>query len=574
MYSNNGTPEGFVTANTGSLCIDTSTGSLYVKTGGLSNTNWSATSGSGSGSGYESASLTSGVIVTMDSNNFQFNQNGAGRLQIYNSTSSTSLIEMKDNGNAFGIYSYSGDPNGIIIGVGTGSLCIDTSTGGLYIYNGSWSSLAGGGGGSGYSSASLSTNVTVTMGSNDFKFNQNGTGKFQIYNSTSEASLIEMNDGSNTFGIYSYNGDPSMGAFGTVGTGSLCIDTSTGGLYIYNGAWSSLSGGGGSGYSSASLATNVNVTMGSNDFKFNQNGTGKFQIYNSTSEASLIEMNDGSNTFGIYSYSGDPSMGVFGIVGRGSLCIDTSTGGLYIYNGAEWSSLAGGGGGSGYSSASLSTNVFVTMGSNNFQFNQTGTGKFQLNTAAHGKSFVEMSDGSNTFGLYSYSGDPNMGPVIAGRGSLCVDTMSGFLFISDGTAWTQFADVSSMRYKKDVTDYKDKNDSNFDLIRPRSFKWKDRADQFLQIGMIAEELQEIYPEFIQYSDPEHKTIRSIFYQHMIVLVIEKVQMLRAQREMDLARISELEERQAFDSLKIKELSEQLQSQEARLRHLEQLLESR
>ncbi len=55
IYNNAGSPEGVVTANIGSLCIDTTNGALYIKETDSSNTSWNPVGGS------------SGILVKSDS---------------------------------------------------------------------------------------------------------------------------------------------------------------------------------------------------------------------------------------------------------------------------------------------------------------------------------------------------------------------------------------------------------------------------------------------------------------------------------------------------------------------------
>ena len=93
-------------------------------------------------------------------------------------------------------------------------------------------------------------------------------------------------------------------------------------------------------------------------------------------------------------------------------------------------------------------------------------------------------------------------------------------------------DTSSRRFKKNIQTYiPDEKKDNFEKLRPVSFNAKDgygktsEPDPTTYVGLIAEEVHEIYPEFVVY-ESDGKTPKALFYDKMVSLLIYEMQKLR------------------------------------------------
>lgn len=101
-----------------------------------------------------------------------------------------------------------------------------------------------------------------------------------------------------------------------------------------------------------------------------------------------------------------------------------------------------------------------------------------------------------------------------------------------------YEDSSSIRFKRDIRNYVDPEDERFDKIQTVWYRPKEGYglmpnDKTQFAGFIAEELHELYPEYVVYEDKEKTTPRGVDYAHLVVLLIEKMKKLRAmEKEQD------------------------------------------
>ncbi len=79
---------------------------------------------------------------------------------------------------------------------------------------------------------------------------------------------------------------------------------------------------------------------------------------------------------------------------------------------------------------------------------------------------------------------------------------------------------SSARYKKDITDLDSQHDQMLKL-RPVSFHYKNDAQHHKQFGLIAEEVNEVYPEIVVRD--EAGEIYSVNYMALIPLLLKQIQ---------------------------------------------------
>jgi hypothetical protein len=102
-----------------------------------------------------------------------------------------------------------------------------------------------------------------------------------------------------------------------------------------------------------------------------------------------------------------------------------------------------------------------------------------------------------------------------------ISPLSGGTVTIDGS----LTETSALRYKENVQDLEDT--SKVMQLRPVTFDWK--KDQKHDIGLIAEEVAELYPELVE----TNGGITGIKYTKLTALLIKTVQDLNA-------RIEELE----------------------------------
>jgi trimeric autotransporter adhesin len=82
--------------------------------------------------------------------------------------------------------------------------------------------------------------------------------------------------------------------------------------------------------------------------------------------------------------------------------------------------------------------------------------------------------------------------------------------------------TSSIRFKKDVTDIGDVSNKLYQL-RPVSFKYINDEDENDQYGLIAEEVEYVFPELVAYKDKQPETVK---YHLLTGLMLNEIQKLR------------------------------------------------
>lgn len=93
---------------------------------------------------------------------------------------------------------------------------------------------------------------------------------------------------------------------------------------------------------------------------------------------------------------------------------------------------------------------------------------------------------------------------------------------------------SSLRYKENVNNLTADKDKVF-ALRPVSFKWKDRDEN--GVGLIAEEVQQIFPEMVFYNDG---LVEGVNYDQLSVYLLDVVRNMDSDIKSLSARIGELE----------------------------------
>ena len=118
---------------------------------------------------------------------------------------------------------------------------------------------------------------------------------------------------------------------------------------------------------------------------------------------------------------------------------------------------------------------------------------------------------------------------------------------SSGNLTTQNVYANSdQRLKKDIEDIKFDSENIIDNIKVRQYHWKKDEKQVLNVGCIAQELQEILPEdiknfIVNVSDDEQKTL-SVNDSKLVYILIDAYQKEKAKRVALEERLKKIEER--------------------------------
>lgn len=120
---------------------------------------------------------------------------------------------------------------------------------------------------------------------------------------------------------------------------------------------------------------------------------------------------------------------------------------------------------------------------------------------------------------------------------------------SDGLANIEAGNVyasSDGRLKKDIEDIKFDTENIIDNIKVRQYHWKKDDKQLLNVGCIAQELQEILPDdiknfIVNVSDDEQKTL-SVNDSKLVYILIDAYQKEKVKRVALEERLKKIEER--------------------------------
>ena len=205
----------------------------------------------------------------------------------------------------------------------------------------------------------------------------------------------------------------------------------------------------------------------------------------------------------------------------------------------------------------------ATMGHNNIVMG-TSTGGALTASGTHNvligpNSNTAITTGSNNVGIGSSSsiGSTVDNAVALGTGISATQNGSFNVIHRTIAAGTNasftgnelHADTSSKRYKRDITDYLP-DAKQFMQLRPVNYRAKKghsgddtnpKELDKLHAGFIAEEVNEIFPEFVTFSDRDHAVPESVQYGQMVALLTKVVQMQQKRIDEQDKRIAALEE---------------------------------
>ncbi len=141
----------------------------------------------------------------------------------------------------------------------------------------------------------------------------------------------------------------------------------------------------------------------------------------------------------------------------------------------------------------------------------SGGGQFTIANSS-GNNFLYADASSSAFQLTDG----------AGNTTVSIDAAFGNAVFS-GTV----TESSDLRLKTNITSLSNALDNTL-ALRGVSYNWKDETKaQQTQIGVIAQEVEEIYPEFVH---TDHEGMKSVNYSQMVAVLIEAVKELNAKIE--------------------------------------------
>jgi len=174
------------------------------------------------------------------------------------------------------------------------------------------------------------------------------------------------------------------------------------------------------------------------------------------------------------------------------------------------------------------------------------------NTAVGYEAGSALIDGNdNTLIGYQANVDNGARTGVVALGQGVVANVDGGFFVKHNTggagnnasfvAGQLVETVSSRQFKDDIRTLEDTSD-RIDRVRPVRYRYKEgHGDTSKEnIGLIAEEMEELFPEFVVYD--EDNLPRGLVYDQMVAVLFKEVQRLR-QKERDTdAKIAEIMER--------------------------------
>ena len=142
------------------------------------------------------------------------------------------------------------------------------------------------------------------------------------------------------------------------------------------------------------------------------------------------------------------------------------------------------------------------------------------------------------------------------------DNKTMFQMISNGTMEIagNVVQTSDSRYKKDIQTLPSAL-KNILSLRGVSYYWKDRSDNTEQIGVIAQEVEKIYPQLVHTNEDGYK---SVAYSNLVSPLIEAIKELHALYQGHADRLAALEAQNA-------ELETQNAHQDERIAHQDELI---
>jgi hypothetical protein len=320
----------------------------------------------------------------------------------------------------------------------------------------------------------------------------------------------------------------------------------------------------------SNTATGVNALF-SNTTGESNTATGVEALFSNTMGANNTAI--GSGTLGFNTIGGDNTAAGVSALG------ENTTGGGNTASGSEALVLNTSG---SFNSASGADALFEnTTGNNN---TAAGENALLFNTTGGNNVGIGNNGGSNLT-----TGDNNIDifdPGVAGEantiriGTQGTQTVTFVAGIFGGATIKKGCDVevdatgmlgcakSSARYKRDIRDMGDASDKLMKL-RPVTFQYKGDSSGVEQYGLIAEEVEKVYPELVV--DNKDGKAETVAYQVLPAMLLNEVQKERRDSERKTAQIAKLSAQIAEMKASMRE---QRASFEERLSRIEQTVASR
>ena len=166
----------------------------------------------------------------------------------------------------------------------------------------------------------------------------------------------------------------------------------------------------------------------------------------------------------------------------------------------------------------ISGSLLVT-GSTNPAFRVSGS------SALTGSLFVSGAVSSSVGFSGSFQGNGSDLTGVGGFPHTGSADITGSLLVSGAAFVTSLTETSALRYKKWVKDLPEQSDAIFKL-RPVHFRWKDNNQK--DVGLIAEEVQKVYPELVSVEDDGQAG--GIKYTKLTAILVKTIQDLTARIE--------------------------------------------
>ena len=146
-------------------------------------------------------------------------------------------------------------------------------------------------------------------------------------------------------------------------------------------------------------------------------------------------------------------------------------------------------------------------------------------TALTGSLFVSGAVSSSVGFSGSFQGNGSDLTGVGGFPHTGSADITGSLLVTGSAFVTSLTETSALRYKKWVKDLPEQSDAIFKL-RPVHFRWKDNNQK--DVGLIAEEVQKVYPELVSIEDDGQAG--GIKYTKLTAILVKTIQDLTARIE--------------------------------------------
>lgn len=159
--------------------------------------------------------------------------------------------------------------------------------------------------------------------------------------------------------------------------------------------------------------------------------------------------------------------------------------------------------------------------------------EFRIGGTSNGAAIILGKSGSSTAGFGVDTGyTPYWECYQTGVGVYVVNVTGGVVLNQGATSWSSASDINL----KDISGNINNALSKLHSLNGVNFTWKSDKDKVLQVGLIAQEVQEVLPEAVSTDRNNNLTVR---YTEVIPLLVESIKELSAQASEQQLQINEL-----------------------------------